>query len=228
MKNLLIKVLSELKKKRVILGTIVKSGKKIKIGKIKRMGLCYFIALLYKNDIISWKEKALLYDYMEENKPISCSSGSYWFEPGLVEPRVKWLEEQINIEAVKELIIRYETITLEEISDKFTNLMDHQGKIGSVTLSEIKISLTGFGTLDTCTVCQTVEKIKFDTFCHRPVCTKCILNSSEIVAGCIIIDQETKSYQKLEKADTPRKLYYAYNQRAIFLRKYLTQKNIKW
>lgn len=63
-------------------------------------GLCYSVYLMHNDGIISYSAKSILEDYIRNNNPFTWYSlikaTSYWWKPGLVEPRKKWLEKHIK------------------------------------------------------------------------------------------------------------------------------------
>ena len=56
-------------------------------------GMCLVIKELYWHDLISEEEESILTNYLEDNKPIDQM---YWFVPGEIEPRLEWLNQQIE------------------------------------------------------------------------------------------------------------------------------------
>jgi len=120
-----------------------------------------------------------------------------------------------SLEALKNLIIRYETITLKEIQE----IQEIQRK--ECIDETLKSILTGFGATDTCTVCKSTASDM-----DRARCEYCISNIKKGYfpsTGCSETPQLVKSFYSIAYANTPRKLYYAYNQRAIALREYLAE-----
>lgn len=112
-----------------------------------------------------------------------------------------------SIKAVIKLIRRYETITLDEITNAFKDVKKPQ------------TFLTGFGKKSTCTICRAININ----------CRYCILNFETNLkfSGCVFNKPLYASYTKIKEANTPKKLHYAYNQRAIVLRDYLQQFDIQ-
>jgi len=104
-----------------------------------------------------------------------------------------------NIKEAKELVDRYESITLEEIEG------DGRGYLN------VEI-LTGFGSTDSCTLCQAVS--------HKsciPNCGECFY---EIITATLC-DQgvNAESFDGICGADTPIKLRNAFRARAKHIRK---------
>jgi len=106
-----------------------------------------------------------------------------------------------NLPEFIKLIERYETITLEEIEEQFCD-------------SEI---LTGFGDIDTCSLCLAIDSIN--------PCPQCVY---------IQIDNfkchqsgNSDTYHKIRHAKTPKQLLTAYRNRAKHMRSVLEKLNIE-
>ena len=113
-----------------------------------------------------------------------------------------------NLKEFKELIIRYETITLEEIKKEW-NIRKDVGENEDVGYYTIQ-KLTGFGSPWCCTLCQAAKTVN-DIVC----CDDCVYGESY---GCFHNENE-KTYQKIEDAKTPKGLLTAIRNRAKHLRK---------
>lgn len=120
-----------------------------------------------------------------------------------------------NIKEAVKLIARYREVTIEEIkmTDVYIPSYSYYGK-------EVAHEITGFGDGDTCTMC-----IKVGLYCPE-----CVYSY-----GLIEIDREDEnchhgkfeeSYDRICKADTPRKLLNAFRHRADVIEKHL--KNNNW
>ena len=68
-------------------------------------GLCVWSQRLYNRDVISYNEYLSLKKYINENRPkwyssfdalSHCFSVYYW-EPGDIKPRIKWIQKHIKI-----------------------------------------------------------------------------------------------------------------------------------
>ena len=57
-------------------------------------GLCGLIFNVYSEGIISEKEYEIIKSYLNEKKPINA--GRFWFTRGEIQPRIEWLEQQID------------------------------------------------------------------------------------------------------------------------------------
>jgi hypothetical protein len=114
-----------------------------------------------------------------------------------------------NLKEFKELILRYESITLEEIQKI--------SKIRWIAINGNNIagnSLTGFGSKSTCTLCVAVNGY----------CDKCIYSSltGNSFAGCT----DDFTYSSIGNADTSEKLLNAFRKRAEYMRNLLIKNNI--
>lgn len=56
-------------------------------------GLCMWVRKIHGKEIISHKEFFILKNYIYNSAPSDV--GAYWFKPYVIEPRIKWIEEQI-------------------------------------------------------------------------------------------------------------------------------------
>lgn len=59
-----------------------------------RDGLCQWVDSLYHYKFITTKEWFILKKYLRENAPKNYLI--YWFEPGKIEPRIKWIDKQLG------------------------------------------------------------------------------------------------------------------------------------
>lgn len=107
-----------------------------------------------------------------------------------------------NIKEFKELIERYESITLEEIKEAFKNRL------------YVAKYLTGFRHYKSCTLCVAVKK----------ECNDCVYNE---FIGCSLIKSLQDSFNRIYMANTPLKLKNAYRNRAKVLREFSKNNNIK-
>ncbi len=60
-------------------------------------GLCVHIDYLYLNGHINKDERYSLTLYMEDNKPEGADIDNYWWPKGEKEPRLDWINKQIQI-----------------------------------------------------------------------------------------------------------------------------------
>lgn len=102
----------------------------------------------------------------------------------------------VNIKEFQELVKRYETITLDEIIEKW-----------DIDVAEL---LTGHGSNTTCTLCIAVNRGG-----DNSVCFNCVY---QMPLGCNS-DFNADTYFKIHEARTPEELLLAYRARAEHLRK---------
>jgi len=112
-----------------------------------------------------------------------------------------------NLKEFKELIERYETITLEEIKTEWKKRKDLNWGHSDYAAYETANRLTGFGSSSTCTLCQAVKQ-------EFVRCGDCVYGESY---GCVN-DGNEKTYQKIENTKTPKGLLTAFRNRAKHLK----------
>ncbi len=67
-------------------------------------GLCLWVGLLCRANIITYVEYSLLKEYIDNNRPSKYSSlsafknrrGAYYWNKGDIKPRIKWINKQIE------------------------------------------------------------------------------------------------------------------------------------
>lgn len=119
---------------------------------------------------------------------------------------IKW--KSTNLEEFKNLIKRYKTITLEEITSVVESTVTFEG--------DYKIAIrhiTGFGTRGTCSLCKDMDHY----------CIGCIHNTLNIPyqtkPPCIWHE----TYDAIEKARSPQELLTAYRNRSDYMIEFLKQ-----
>lgn len=123
----------------------------------------------------------------------------------------------VNIKELQTLVERYETITLNEIKDKWTKtIYSCAGQINAR-------AITGFGSITTCILCTKTNDENYYS-CN---CFKCVHADNDSIryngycSGDIFCkrgnNQET--YEKIITATTPKQLLTAFRNRAKHLRK---------
>lgn len=112
--------------------------------------------------------------------------------------------EPENIKAFKDLIEKYENITLEEIQKEWKLLRNATG-------DDIAPELTGFGSQCTCTLCRAVKEY----------CTKCVYfrRRRDDFMYCCNTGRNAKTYDDIENAKTSEELLKAFRQRAKHMKK---------
>jgi hypothetical protein len=115
-----------------------------------------------------------------------------------------------NLKQFKELIKVYENLTLEKIKEKHCD----------------KEKITGFGSPDTCTLCQSVPRVKSVYPIKEPDCSYCVygkfIEDGFNFFGCLNGENQ-ETFNRIELADTPRKLLNAFYARAKHMRKILAK-----
>lgn len=118
-----------------------------------------------------------------------------------------------NMEEFKALIKRYESITLDEISEEVEKT-DKTDKIMADVYG--KERLTGFGSQETCTLCLAV----------RGNCDICVYKITDVgdLEDCYCLhDKNQDTYWRIMHARTPYRLLQAYRARAKHMRSILTK-----
>jgi hypothetical protein len=112
-----------------------------------------------------------------------------------------------NLKEFKELIERYESITLKEIEDC-------EGLYNSDnTLNTVANMLTGFGSETTCSLCLRVNS-----------CRECVYKKQ---FGCIYNYGLSMASDAIDSAKNPEQLLIAFRNRAKAMRKFAKLKNIE-
>ena len=111
-----------------------------------------------------------------------------------------------NIKEAEELLIKYRSITLEDLNS-----------ISIHTKNKLTI-ITGFGSLNTCTLCVALG----GDYCNCNNCIYSIIIDDEIVCYCFN-DIAKDTYQKIMDAKSDEELIIAINNRADFLESILKQ-----
>jgi hypothetical protein len=112
-----------------------------------------------------------------------------------------------NVKELIELIKRYESITLKEIAIDIDKDEYIDGR-------KIARRLTGFGSIETCTLCQ---KVGYDSINDNPFCNHCVF---EHPLGCTSSDVNNecnKTYFAIFNAESPKELLQAFHNRAKYL-----------
>ena len=126
-----------------------------------------------------------------------------------------------HLNAVRKLIERYNTITMEEIANVFdsTNnfLPDQRGKA-------VADCLTGFGRYRGCTLCQTTVSLdarKASRNSHD--CRACIHRREDCLSDSCIMGNGADTYSVIANAETPLMLLHAFRLRAEYLQNLLDE-----
>jgi hypothetical protein len=114
-----------------------------------------------------------------------------------------------NIHAFKKLILRYESITLEEIERGGCD--PHR--------------LTGFRMCSSCTLCTAINRTAGQP-CNGCIYYRTVKNPNTCVLPCLS-EGNAKSYNGIAYASIPIMLLNAYRRRALRMRNVLSKLNLK-
>lgn len=117
-----------------------------------------------------------------------------------------------NLKEFKELIERYESITIEEIEATGDFVIDDAFIRGLLKQSTIN-KLTGFGTKKSCKLCSAIE----NDFCEGCVYD---IGKNNLGVSCTI-DQFEESFNLIRDAENAEELLLAIKKRAIVMREHL-------
>ena len=110
-----------------------------------------------------------------------------------------------NIKEFKALVERYESITLEEIEEKWIPSLN-----GRYNGYRVARNITGFGTTNTCSLCKAVT-----SEAGYNICIDCVYESNEACHA----RENNKTYDMIFEAKTSKQLLSAFRARAKHLRK---------
>ena len=125
-----------------------------------------------------------------------------------------------NIEAFNALIKKYEEITLAEVEKIwFYNLENYP----YTDAGEVARELTGFGSIEHCTLCLAIEgnkEIDTNTEFRQRICPKCVYSRREMpLMFYCNTGKNRDTYLAIDEAHDPEELLEAFKNRAKFLRK---------
>lgn len=108
-----------------------------------------------------------------------------------------------NLEAAKELVELYRSITIEQLEEMYNKLYEEDDE---VFFENILHEITGFGSVSSCHLCKPIGGY----------CQNCIHGQWEdCTANCPCIDNET--YENIADAESIEELYDAIQDRADYL-----------
>lgn len=115
-----------------------------------------------------------------------------------------------NLEAAKELVELYRSITIEQLEKVYQELCDE--KDGGIHYEDVLHSITGFGRTTSCHLCKPIGSY----------CPNCIHGQWEdCTADCPCIYNET--YENIADAESIEDLYHAIQDRADYLENLIKQ-----
>ena len=112
-----------------------------------------------------------------------------------------------NIKEFKELIEKYESITLEDIvlAEATVDVFEYGFDIAQY--------LTGYGSKNSCMLCGAINSD----------CSQCVWGKVEFNFGCIV----HPTFKAIENAEDAKELLQAFKNRAAYMREWLIQKEIE-
>ena len=111
-----------------------------------------------------------------------------------------------NLPEFKKLIERYETITIEEIEEAWSDDGEATGDY------DARKELTGFGSTSTCSLCRPVMSKE-----HGLRCDKCVYGYKDAMLIPMPCTRDD-TFEMIRAADTPELLLSAYRARAKYMR----------
>lgn len=107
-----------------------------------------------------------------------------------------------NLEAAKELVKLYRSITIEQLEEVYNKLCK-EDKFN--VFEDVLHEITGFGSTKTCHLCKPINGN----------CSDCIHGGENYTAECPCIYDET--YENIADAESIKDLYYAIQDRADYI-----------
>jgi hypothetical protein len=116
-----------------------------------------------------------------------------------------------NIKAAKELLVKYESITIDQITKVYNMIREQEEENITPSGYDVMERITGFSSIVKCILCQEAKKLvqKDNYYCQCCIYT---INSSDDYL-CV---EET--YKALGNAHTPEDIYNALQARIEFLK----------
>lgn len=116
--------------------------------------------------------------------------------------------------AAKELVKKYKSITLEQVKAEYERLQDKYPD-SRIYGSWILENFTGFGSMDTCSLCQEAKELAnsstYGSYCHK--CVHSVFSQNDGGFPCV-----EKTYENICDATTPEAIYTAIQERAEYLK----------
>ena len=111
-----------------------------------------------------------------------------------------------NLKEFKELIERYESITIDEIREEW-RIIKRDEFLRYTSAHYTAQKLTGFGSCYTCTLCIAVNQ----------ECYQCVYGKEVVLLGCLSTENRP-SYDNIDRAKTPKQLLRGFRIRAQHLK----------
>lgn len=116
-----------------------------------------------------------------------------------------------NIKAAKELLAKYESITIDQITEVYNMIIEQEGKDITPSGYDVMERITGFSSIAKCILCQEAKKLSQKDIYYCQCCIYTINTSDDYL--CV---EET--YKALGNAHTPEDIYNALQARIEFLK----------
>lgn len=116
-----------------------------------------------------------------------------------------------NIKAAKELLVKYESITIDQITKVYNMIIEQEGEDITPSGYDVMERITGFSSITKCILCQEAKKLSQKNIYYCQCCIYTINSSDDYL--CV---EET--YKALGNAHTPEDIYNALQARIEFLK----------
>lgn len=116
-----------------------------------------------------------------------------------------------NIKAAKELLVKYESITIDQITKVYNMIIEQEGEDITPSGYDVMERITGFSSIAKCMLCQEAKKLSQKNIYYCQCCIYTINSSDDYL--CV---EET--YKALGNAHTPEDIYNALQARIEFLK----------
>ena len=116
-----------------------------------------------------------------------------------------------NINAAKELLVKYEFITIDLITEVYNKIIEREGEDITPSGYDVMEQITGFSSTAKCILCQEAKKLvqKDNYYCQ------CCIYTINTSADYLCIEE---TYRALGDAHTPEDIYNALQARIEFLK----------
>lgn len=129
------------------------------------------------------------------------------------------MRKAYNYNEFKELIKKYQSITLSDIEDywnKYNQMFDYEG-------SDIMLYITGFSNMSECILCVSIEKQGYydSKDINHPDCSKCmyqVITGTPCASGI-----NKKTFENISHAKSPMELLKAIKRRYKHMQRLLTE-----
>lgn len=116
-----------------------------------------------------------------------------------------------NIKAAKELLAKYESITIDQITEVYNKIIEQEGEDITPNGYDVMEQITGFSSIVKCMLCQEAKKLTQKDIYYCQGCIYTINTSDDYL--CV---EET--YKAIGNAHTPEDIHNALQARIEFLK----------